>query len=55
MHQAHVVQRHLAGLKIDHDLSGCIHIDHHFLSSGQKIVRIEGVAMRYLVRRVCAG
>ena len=43
MEQQHVMQRRLAGLQLDKDRLGLVHLDGDLLTPGQKIVLVEGV------------
>ena len=49
VHEAHLVQRHLAGTQCDDPPPGMVDLDHHLLAARQEIVFGEGVAMGDLI------
>ena len=54
VNEAHVVQRHLAGMQGDDPPPRTVDLDHHLLAARQQIVFGEGVAMGDLIELVAA-
>ena len=55
MDQPDMVQRHLAGLQLQHAGLRVVDLDHDLLAAAEQVVGAEGVAMRNLVQHVAAG